>query len=179
MLFIFFLFGTGWYLWINEYIIIRSFSHNVSMIEYTKKTTRSLTIWHHKTPSMLQSESVQSIWSDTDHCFNITHISQAFFDVMVNEHIIMHSLLVQSVVIDSQTDTLYLSLDQSPFNSQSSIHKKWILIEDLLLTLKKNGITQKYIQLLIHHQPYHDTHIDFSRPWPMQGFLSAQKHAPV
>lgn len=171
-----FLSGIFWYAWITDHIIFRSFLCNSALSIAQKKITRSITVYYHKDPSVLSSETIRIIWSDSNQTLNAFHITQAFFDTIFNEQIIEHPLVIQSTLCDDQTNTLYISFDQSPFNIQSSVYKKWMMIEDLLLTLRKNKITQQYVQFLIHHQIFKDVHLDFLRAWPIQGFMESQKY---
>jgi hypothetical protein len=46
------------------------------------------------------------------------------------------------------------------------------LIEGLLKTLRENDIKIQRIHFLLHHQPLVDYHLDFSHPWPLEGFLN-------
>ena len=65
----------------------------------------------------------------------------------------------------------FISYNQAPFNEQDNTLTKLMIIEGLLKTLRQNNITINSIQFLTNHQPMQDDHLDFTIPWPIQGYM--------
>ena len=40
--------------------------------------------------------------------------------------------------------------------------------QKLIKTIREQTVRITDMALLIHHQPWHDVHLDFSSPWPLQ-----------
>jgi hypothetical protein len=78
---------------------------------------------------------------------------------------------LESAMISSSHDA-YISFDHSIFTKNESTHEKWMRIESLLKTIRAAdmGINRVYIH--VQHRPLLDAHLDFSRAWPVQGFLA-------
>ena len=80
-------------------------------------------------------------------------------------------VVVQTVLLSASDQVAYLSFDSGPLSEESSTFDKWMLIEGLFKTIRKNNVPLEQIQLLVHHQLMKDPHLDFSKPWPIDGFL--------
>jgi len=80
-------------------------------------------------------------------------------------------ITVQTVLLSTSDQVAYLSFDSDPLSKESSTFDKWMLIEGLLKTIRENSVRLQQIQLLVHHQLMQDPHLDFSKPWPVDGFL--------
>ncbi|MBN1549149.1 hypothetical protein JW872_00650 [Candidatus Babeliales bacterium] len=121
--------------------------------------------WHSETTTIIWPENIQR---------SLKHLLDTWFTFMDEEGLMKKKASVQSVVISHTQQEAYISLDRSPFDDQASVHTKWIWIETLLKTIRENGFTFTSIRLLVHHQPLKDYHLDFSKPWPLSGFLQEQ-----
>lgn len=78
---------------------------------------------------------------------------------------------IQSISLCPSGQTAYVSFDRNPLEKHASTHKKWMWIEGILKTLRENNVGIQQVQFLVHHQPLHDPHIDFSFAWPIKGFI--------
>lgn len=78
---------------------------------------------------------------------------------------------LESVMISSSHDA-YISFDHSIFTKNEPTYEKWMRVESLLKTIRaaNMGISRVYIH--VHHRPLLDVHLDFSRAWPVHGFLA-------
>lgn len=164
------IFGVLFYAIQYEYIIIRSSLAVTKQQPNPTITSRVCTIIYHQN-NRVCFETVRLEWPEQDKARTVFNLTSNFFDTLLHEGIIMYRISVQTVVHDPHTNTIYISLDRTPFENQWSIYKKWLLVEDLLATLYKNNIAFPYVQLLVNHQPLSDSHLDFSRAWPIQGFI--------
>jgi hypothetical protein len=67
----------------------------------------------------------------------------------------------------------YVSFEQTPFSPEQSTKSRWLFVESLLRTIKDNLPQITSVMLLVHDKPLLDRCLDFSKPWPIQGFLEA------
>jgi hypothetical protein len=166
-----FLNGLLFFAFQKEWIIIRSpFSVSstvsYSIDEHTEHKKITLFYWHQDT---WKTENTEIIWrKNMSHDLNA--LINAWFIIARQERYIKNIIHIQAVFITPSGQDGYLSCDQTFFDSQSSTYEKWMLIESLLKTIRNNGIILQNIYILSHFQPLQDHHLDFSRPWPLQGF---------
>jgi hypothetical protein len=78
---------------------------------------------------------------------------------------------LESVMISSSHDA-YISFDHSIFTKNESTYEKWMRVESLLKTIRaaNMGINRVYVH--VHHRPLLDANLDFSKAWPVHGFLA-------
>lgn len=160
------------YAYNNKLIIFRSpFAQSLHETVFqnrliTKKTV-TLWYWHHE---RWNKEETDIIW-DQDSAKTLHHLIIAWFALLDEENITPQKVSVQSVALTVSGTEALLSLDQSPFNQERSILQKLQLIEGLLKTIRTTGLKLQSIYLLVHHKPLEDVHMDFSKPWPISGYL--------
>lgn len=136
-----------------------------NMIVTKKKIT--LHYWHN---DIWKHEEVDIIWSD-DLTQTVTHLVNQWLSLLDEEKDNNKKVSLQSIALSPSGQEVFLSFDRNPFEKRSTSYEKWLWVESLLKTIRENNIGVKSIQLLIHHQPMNDYHIDFSKPWPLEGFL--------
>lgn len=118
--------------------------------------------WSNEKTSYIKSNSIEK---------NIQTISHLYFRLLDDEAIIHHDITVNNVVLHANKQIAFISLNQSPFLKQDSTKDKLMIIEGLLKTLQSNNIAVPLIQFLVNHQSIDDDHLDFTVPWPIQGYL--------
>ena len=101
---------------------------------------------------------------------NIQHLTTNWFSFLYEERLMRKRVTVELASFCSQGSELYLSFDQSPFEKEWSTSKKWHLIEGLLKTISASGVPVRYILFLVGHRIMEDMHLDFSQPWPIEGY---------
>jgi len=134
-------------------------------IQLNKKKVR-LFFWHHEN---WNHEMTELIWS-SDDADNINALLNRWLTVMEEDGIMEKKVAVESVLI-SHADQAYVSLNQTPFAQESTTYEKTMWIEALLKTIRENQIPVSAIWFLVRHQPLIDNHLDFSNPWPIEGFF--------
>lgn len=77
--------------------------------------------------------------------------------------------LISTLVSDEHI--AYISFEQSPFSSEQSTHSRWLFVESILRTVRENIPQITSVMLLVNHKQIIDRCLDFSKPWPTQGFL--------
>lgn len=133
----------------------------------TKPKSATLYFWKYEKWSF---ENVSYITSQ-DPAHNIKTIAHLYFQLLDDETIIHNDITVNSVVLHQNQQIAFISFNQSPFNPEDHTQAKLMIIEGLLKTLRKNNITVPSIQFLTNHQPLKDDHLDFTVPWPLQGYI--------
>lgn len=116
-----------------------------------------------------KSEKQEMLWQE-DAEKNIFHLTNAWLTLLDEEHITSKKTTLQSAIV-APSGTVYLSFDHNILSKEDTVFKKWMLIEGLLKTVALNDIVITHVQFLVQHQPLQDTHLDFSMPWPLHGFM--------
>lgn len=90
--------------------------------------------------------------------------------LLYEERILEKTVCVESLSLSSSEQEVYLSFDQSPFLRTWSIEKKWQLFDGLCRTIADSNLGIQTIVFFVNHEPMRDDHLDFSHPWPIDGF---------
>ncbi|MCK5632771.1 hypothetical protein KAH94_03415 [bacterium] len=163
--FLYFASNHGW--------LIMRFPSYKSEIQQTQKNLRAhkkkvkLIFWHNK---KWNHETVE-ILATNDDAQTTAHLINNWLTLLDEENIMTKKVTLQSALI-SQNRQLYLSFDRNPFDEQSSTYKKTKWTQGLLKTVLQSAISVQSIQFLVHHQTMNDYHLDFTNPWPINGFLT-------
>lgn len=99
------------------------------------------------------------------------YLVNAWLALLDEEEVIKKKTTLQTVATAHDNQQLLISFDRLPFNEEASTREKWFSIESLLKTIRTVCPTFKEVAFLVHHQPAEDAHLDFSKPWPIGGFL--------
>lgn len=134
----------------------------------TKKKQATLFFWQHE---KWKSETQDVLWSESiDH--NIHTLINTLLNMLEEENILHKKITLQSALLSPSGHEAYLSFDHNPLPKESSTFEKWMIIEGLLKTIRENKIPIQGIQFLVYHQPLCDPHLDYSKPWPIHGFIN-------
>lgn len=136
-------------------------------IKATKKLVK-LIFWHQ---NKWKTETQELIWHN-DTSKNIYYLINNWLTLLDEEKIMNKKVSLQSVLLSPSEHEAYLSFDRNPFSKQQTTFSKWMIIEGLCKTIRKNNITLQQIQLFVCHKPLQDLHLDFSKAWPINGFLN-------
>jgi hypothetical protein len=167
---------TGLLFWAynSEYLIIALRTHpsknmheSIHTVIRSIKKQATLSFWHH---DRWNSEKIELLWSD-NNAENIQHLIARWLIVLDEEKIINRRVSLQSALFGPSSQEIYLSFDRNLLTKDNATYTKLMLIESLLKTIRENGIPVTKIWFLVHHQPMHDPHLDFSHAWPISGFL--------
>ena len=118
--------------------------------------------WNHESAEILLSHNL----TDT-----ISYIANKWLTLLEEEGLMAKRVAVSHVLIHGSGKEVYISFDRYPFNKEHSCYEKWMWVEGLLKTLRENDIAISHIDFKVRHMPLQDYHLDFSNPWPLQGFI--------
>ncbi len=132
-----------------------------------KKTIKKI-FWKH---DHWNSEEDELLWS-SDTAENVKQLISSWLIVLDEEKVMEKKVSIQAVVLSACGQEIFISFDRNPFDKKQSTYEKLLWTEGLFKTIRDNGVKIQWIQLLVHHKPLVDYHLDFSNPWPIHGFLS-------
>ncbi len=163
------LIGCILFLFHQEIVVIKfgvGTSLNTSSNMVLQKKLVRLFFWRNE---KWESEECELLWPD-DKTDALQIMITRWLVVLEEENIIQKKVGVQLTSITTNNQAL-VSLDRNPFNKEQSTFEKLLLIEGLLKTIRESGIKIQALQFLVDHKPLQDYHLDFSRAWPISGFV--------
>ena len=166
-----FISGLLFYAIYNQWIVLRT-PWRVQQITENKSPIQKKQITHYYFHGdKWKTEKQELLWTESIEK-NVFQLINAWLTLLDEEHVTAKKTSLQSALI-SNAGCVYLSFDHNILNKEDTIFKKWMIIEGLLKTITLNDIALSHAQLLIHHQPLQDAHLDFSLPWPIHGFMKS------
>jgi hypothetical protein len=172
LLIICFIIGTLYFAFNQGWIVIRSFSITAQADQATNalratKKQMNLVFWNN---NKWNKESVEII-TTSDTAQTVQYLLNSWLTLLDEENVMAKKVTLQSALMSAHGQ-LYISFDRNPFDENSPTHDKWMWVEGLLTTIRENEPSVHKIHFLVHHHPMEDTHLDFSNPWPITGFLN-------
>lgn len=163
--------GLLFFCFYQQWIIIHfSFNKKHSLERHYKHAQTkpvSLFFWNHTT---WNREQVDIVWSE-DLGKTLEHVLNAYFSLLDEEGLLKEKVQVTSVSTADTIQTAFVSFDRYPFNKEDSTRSKLMILEGAIKTIRESTLKISHIYFLLHHNPIPDHHLDFSHPWPIQGFL--------
>ena len=164
-----FISGILFFAFYNQWIIFRSAWNNHGMTDNVSVMQKKEVIHYYFHDDKWKTEKQELLWTEQTEK-NMFQLINAWLTLLDEERLTAKKITLQSVLI-STAGCAFLSFDHTLLPKEETIFKKWMIIEGLLKTLVVNGIAVTHIQFLVQHQHMHDTHLDFSLPWPIHGFM--------
>lgn len=151
--------------WVPTY----SRSENASIQLRQKISPRKIiTRWYWR-DEQLRSEQTSFVLR-TNTAENLRLVLGTWISLLYEERILERMVEVESVALEPLETLAYLSFDQHFLKREWSIRKKWQILDGLCRTIADSNFGIQNIVFLVGHQPMLDDHLDFSRPWPIDGF---------
>ena len=145
-----------------------SFTHTVSTSKPIAKQQVNLFFWRR---DAWAHEKIELIINTEDVSDAILRIANSWLALLDEENIMNKKVTASMILVSASGNEVYISFDRYPFNKESSVYNKWMWVEGLLKTLRENGITIPRIYFKVQHKLLRDYHLDFSSPWPLNGFI--------
>lgn len=165
-----FLFGVIFFCYQESWIII-NIPQNTNLRALQKSPIEEIPVklWAFKNNQWI-TETKQIIKNNTNQ--TLQNLINSWFSFLEEEQVVNQRILANSVIISPNNTTAFISLNQSPFNNQSSTYEMLMLIEGMLKTIKENKIAIQSVQLLIQHKPINDHRLNLSIPWNINGYIN-------
>lgn len=173
------LFGIIFFILYNNLIILNiPYLTNKNIIKESSTISKKKVFIHFYKNDSLEKEEIDILWSHdyNEEEQNIKKLVQSWLIILDEEEIVEKKATLQTVAISDATNEIFLSFDRPPFNSMESTHKKLLIIEGLLKTLRENIDNKRKVRFLVHHTQMIDYHLDFSKAWPIEGFIKSNKN---
>lgn len=90
---------------------------------------------------------------------------------MQDEQIVNHSFWLRHSAVTSLGNEFLLSFNKPILFSDWSIDRKLLFIEGLLRTIRATNLKIERVYFLVQDTYMVDAHLDFSHPWPIEGFM--------
>lgn len=166
-----FIAGFIWYAFTQEWFIINlPFGHRAS------SASSKIIVTTHKKIGLylpckdtLKREERELLWSDQS-APDASYLLAAWLNLLDEEQLLRKKINLQAVTTAHNGQELIISLDRAPFNKNSSTTEKLLIVESLLKSIRESIPTIKTVFFLAHHKPINDGQLDFTRPWPVEGF---------
>lgn len=171
----FFCFGSGLFFFLiqKEFVIVQwSFLKKTNLITNNTTTKRNLALYCWNGQQYIDHHQ-SIVWHRNNHVENLKLLVHVWLQFAHAEKIIAKPVAVQSVLWPTSGQEAYLSFDQNILDPQWSIQKKIFFIEGLLKTITQANIPLHHLVFLVNHTHILDEHLDFSYPWPIDGFVTA------
>lgn len=157
----------------HEFILLRfpammtSYTDTPAALTHKKEITCYK--WH---ATAWQEEQCLCLWSEKKET-NIKQLITVWLPSLESEHTThIPKTTVQAVALNQAEHHAFISFDRNPLPQEGPFYLKLMWIEGLLKTMRDNSIALQSISFLHNHQILQDTHLDFSQPWPLSGFLN-------
>lgn len=167
--------GCIFFLFHKEFIIINTGANQTTHTTtqqthhyHAHKKEISCYFWH---KNSWQEEKKHCLWSDNKE-LNLRQVITMWLTTLEQEGALTTKINVQLVALNNTGYMAFLSLDSNPLPQNGAFHYKLLWVEGLLKTIKNSGVVIQSIYFLHNHKPLIDPHLDFSQPWPINGFLT-------
>ena len=164
--------GMLFYGFYNKLIIIRLPMTNRKLpTEHRYARRRQTRLWYYNGERYVKDDKELIYSANTQN--TLTDLVASWLSFVEEEQGLLKKVSVQSVLLDIQKQTAFISFDRNPFEKEQSVYEKLMFIESLLKTLKDSSIEIKKVQFLAQHKPIDDEQLDFSRAWTVNGYTTA------
>lgn len=159
----------------HNIIIIRIPTHKIVQQPHVvlKKELMRFTYWK----GVTRCHEWRHIMQDDQDVVTAQRIINTYWTLVEDAGLLPSRVGVQAVTTDRAKQTLLCSLSNSPFNTETSVLDAWLIIEGLILTLRELMPQFQKILLLANHKVLTHSGLDYSRPWPLEGFSAVAQFA--
>lgn len=113
-----------------------------------------------------------TIMHEENETAKLAAITTAWLLSAYDQQLLLKKITLEKAEISPSGTEGFLSFSESFFDQEATAQEHLFLIESLLKTLQNNNISCQQIMFLAQDQPLNSLYLDFSLPWPLQGFLS-------
>lgn len=161
--------GFAYYIFNNEWIVIK-YNNTQGNVVFQKSKKRNYVLWYWHNDKW-NFEAKELVDLEANKAKTVEYLVSSWLGLLDEEQVVDKKVSIQSVMLDSTQQEVFISLDRNPFLVNSSIFAKWYWVEGLVKTLRINIPNLQKVYVLVHHQVLDDLHLDFSQGWPISGFI--------
>lgn len=171
--------GILFFLFYNNRIAISfRFGRNpAESLLVVRSEKKAIPVWYWLNGTM-KSDQRDLLWS-TSPVFNATNAINSWLALLDQEEAVAQPSTVQDVSLSADEEELLVSWDRPPFGHDDAMYDKVMLLESLLKTLRGCELKIQRVRFLVHHQPLQDLYLDFTKPWPITGFVENQTNPAI
>ena len=166
--------GIIFFLWQQGFIVLHipwhNRLHNVALHKTSSFQRKSIMLYHWKNNKWYETSSTV-LWDTQNSAESIKNLVNSWVQSAQDEQLVMHAFWLRHVAVTSLGSELLLSFSQSILVQEWSIAEKILFIEGLLKTIHTVAGDVQKLFFLVHDDYMPDNHLDFSRPWPVEGFI--------
>jgi len=168
-------FGILFFLIQRDIILIRwvSGSQRPYSVELARKSavSRKQIKYYFWKEEKFQTEDGTLICKKGNIAGNLKRLINNWITCLQDENLIKRNVFVESVALSSFNEEVFLSFNRPLLSKEWPVIKKWYLIESLFKTVRDAKIPIRSFKFLVNHHHMIDDHLDFSQPWPLDGFI--------
>lgn len=131
------------------------------------KQTVTLSLWNNQRWQQEKAEIITSEHREE----SLQNLITAWLRFAEQEYHDTKQVLLQSIALNTAQTELMISFDRNPLNKQDSTVNKLMVIEGLLKTIRTFDPQITEVRFLANHQPINDAQLEFTKPWPITGFV--------
>ena len=163
----------------NNWIILRTPWGHSTVQQTHDAEKKKITISHYGRHGLV-SEPHHMVWHAEHIPLNALRLTNGYLTTLYEEALLDKKIQLQHASTSTTQQELLLNFSHDLFPEAAPIYEKWMIVEGLLKTIRDELPTIKQVRLLVNHKPLVDHHLDFSKSWPVEGFLNtpAQTVAP-
>ena len=170
---VFFFVGTAFFLIYKDILVIKLFlnkQHKEAPLNLGSQVAgrKEVKLFYFK-DDKFAFDTKKLVWFK-DKVELLRHIVNNWLAFMQEERIITKRVCLDTVCFDKSGQQAFFSFDRLPLESDWSIYYKWNFIESLFKTIRESGFRINSVIFLVNHKQMQDDHLDFSVPWPIDGF---------
>lgn len=118
-----------------------------------------------------QSEEVVLAWEKNLPDKNLQNLINNWLSLVQDEKLINEKVRLELVAISPLSHEVIIAFNRPILAKGWPIIKKWHLLESLCRTIRETELSISFIVFLVNDAIMKDDHLDFSQPWPIDGFL--------
>lgn len=160
--------GLLFYSWYHQLLIISYIPRN--QIYKNSAPAKTKVTLHYWAQNKWASETIDLISTDSSQF--LTLLINKWCLLAYEEHCCTKQYNVTHILLTHSNKELYINFNRKPFDKKQSTFEKWMLIEGLLKTIASNNHDITHVNFFVNHAPLQDEHLDFSKAWPLYGFIS-------
>ena len=146
----------------------RSFNYKKNQV--VSQGSKNIKIFYWK-DDFLNLEESRSIWgSDSDE--NLRYVVKNWLSALYENRVFSSQVNLDVATITMNSGDAILSFNKSFLGKDWSINNKYKLVDSLLKTIKDSRVKIQKIYFLVKNEFLDDAHLDFSHPWPIDGFCN-------